>query len=222
MWQLFWYNYIIYRRSVLCQPSNLIGLLIRAGDFFFYFFFYNSLPKNIQKNKNFTNGWTKSINRFKKIRTFIVKLYVLIIHNKIFLPLPFFFLPFTASHLVVHLLAPDQHCSSGNTFPASPECVCRRCIYAELWCGVESVGRNVLFFSSQTVRGATTLGNNYIKKNQTRSCLSFHTYGSFWKDVRWVMLHHQRTDVPLLIIQLMTPLLFSDFRPWISSTSTND
>lgn len=91
MWQLFWYNYIIYRRSVLCQPSNLIGLLIRAGDFFFYFFFYNSLPKNIQKNKNFTNGWTKSINRFKKIRTFIVKLYVLIIHNKIFLPLPFFF-----------------------------------------------------------------------------------------------------------------------------------
>lgn len=164
MWQLFWYNYIIYRRSVLCQPSNLIGLLIRAGDFFFYFFFYNSLPKNIQKNKNFTNGWTKSINRFKKIRTFIVKLYVLIIHNKIFLPLPFFFLPFTASHLVVHLLAPDQHCSSGNTFPASPECVCRRCIYAELWCGVESVGRNVLFFSSQTVRGATTLGNNYIKK----------------------------------------------------------
>lgn len=59
--------------------------------FFFLFFFYNSLPKNIQKNKNFTNGWTKSINRFKKIRTFIVKLYVLIIHNKIFLPLPFFF-----------------------------------------------------------------------------------------------------------------------------------
>ena len=33
------------------------------------------------------------------------------------------------------------------------------------------------------------------------------------------MLHHQPTDVPLLSIQLMTPLLFSDFRPWISSTS---
>lgn len=91
MWQLFWYNYIIYRHSVLCQPSNLIGLRIRAGDIFFFFFFNNSLPKNIHKNKNFTNGWTKSINRFKKIRTFIVKLYVLIIHNSFFFFFPISF-----------------------------------------------------------------------------------------------------------------------------------
>lgn len=172
MWQLFWYNYIIYRHSVLCQPSNLIGLLIRAGDFFI-FIFYNSLPKNIQKNKNFTNGWTKSINRFKKIRTFIVKLYVLIIHNKI---LPFPFLPFTASHLVVHQLAPDQHCSSGNTFPAWPECVCRRCICAELWCGVESVGRNSLFFCSQIARGVTTLVNYYIKKTNKQQPIDSHLW----------------------------------------------
>lgn len=56
-----------------------------------------------------------------------------------------FFPSFTASHLVVHQLAPDQHCSSGNTFPTWPECVCHRYIYAELWCGVESVRRNMLF-----------------------------------------------------------------------------